>query len=348
MPEFTRYAYLQTLISIYSTRLLTQQQFIHLLKQPLEEILLSLEKKGLENIIIKLSQSKFKLLPAGNMDNLFLAVLLKDAQAIIHSISGFEREFLVYWMRRFELQNIKTIIRGKSLRRPVDKISAELTQLGEFSILPVDELLKADNIQDILKQLSATAYSSIARYGSANLEHKADVFTIETTINHEYFAGLHKRFRMLHKNEQNFMKSILGKMIDQTNLIWLLRYRLFYGLSSSHTYFLLAPGGRYLNSNNLVQLCKIRKLDQLYDLLPNGIGSLIDGLDSIHQIELSLEKDIIRVASVILKATKFSMTNAFAYLLLREKQLSQLHALFKGKLLYLSDSEIAYAVGEHL
>lgn len=346
MLKMARYAYLQTLVSIYSTRLLSHEQFIHLLKQPIEKILFALKNKGLENITNKLSQSKLTLLPAGNMDNLFLSVLLNDAQLIIRSLLGIERDFFVYWMRRFELQNIKTILRGKSLQHPMEQISNELTQLGEFSTLPIDALLNAETIPEILKQLETTPFAAIARYGSENFEQNKDVFTIETAINHQYFAGLKKQLNLLDENEQNMLHSLLGRIIDQTNLIWLLRYRLSYGFSSSHSYFLLASGGLYLNNKSLIQLSQIKNLDQLYSLLPHQVGSIIKGLDSIHQIELSLEKDIIRIARSILKTRIFSLTHAFAYLVLREKQLALIHALLKGKLLHLSDSEIAYAVGE--
>ncbi len=348
MLKIAHYAYLQTMITIFSKRLLNYAEFSALIQQPIEEILPTLKNKGLDNIIQKLTQSHFKLLPAGNMDNLFLSVLLDDARSIIRSLSGYERDIFIYWIRRFELKNIKTILRGKSLQRSKEEVLAELTPLGHFTILPVDVLLNADNIAEILTLLEKTPFASIARYGSKSFEQKQDVFTIETALNHQYYTGLNKQLRVLSDEEQSLLQPLLGRIIDQTNLIWLLRYRLCYHLSPSHSYFLLVSGGYYLNSKILVQLSQITKLDQLYSMLPNEIGSLIKHCESIHQVELSLEKDIIQYAGNMLKESVFSLTHAFAYLVFREKQLSQLHALFKGKLLHLSDNEIAFAIGDSL
>jgi V/A-type H+/Na+-transporting ATPase subunit C len=346
MLKVAHYAYLHTQITIFSKRLLSCAQFSSLVKQPITKILPTLENKGFEKIIKKLSESSLKLLPAGNMDNLFLSVLLKDARSIMRSLTGFERDFFIYWMRRFELQNIKTILRGKSLQRPKNKILSELTPLDNFSTLPIDELLNADNIPEILTQLEKTPYAAIARYGSENFDKKQDVFTIETAINHQYFTGLKYQFNMINDDDKCLLQPILGRIIDQTNLIWLLRYRLKYNLSSSHTYFLLISGGLYLNSNYLILLSQIEKLEQIFPILPPQINLLLNDADSIHKIELILEKDINRAARLLLKSNSFSFAHAFTYLLLREKQLSQLHALLKGKLLHLTDDEIAFALGE--
>jgi V/A-type H+-transporting ATPase subunit C len=346
MLRAAHYAYLQTLVAIFSKRLLSDLQFTGLVKQPLKEILPRLKNNGLENIIIKLTQSHYRPLPAGNMDNLFLSILLDDAQSIIRSLSGREREFFIFWIRRFELQNIKTILRGKSLQRPKEQILSELTPLNQFSVLPIDELLNADNITDFLHQLEKTPFASIAYYGSKNFEQKRDVFTVETAINHQYFTVLNDKLNDLSNDDQSLLQPLLGRIIDQTNLIWLLRYRLIYHLSSSHTYFLLVSGGLYLHPKILIQLSQIKELHQIHDLLPNKIKLLLKESDSIHQIELSLERDLIKTAYSMLKTTPFTLAHAFTYLILREKQLSQLHTLFKGKLLDLTDTEIAFAVGE--
>jgi len=345
MHKMAYYAYLQTLITIFSKRLLSFAQFSRLIKKPVNEILPELKNTGLENIIKKFHQSQLKLLPAGNMDNLFLTVLLNDSQSIIRSVSGYERDFFIYWIRRFELKNIKTILRGKSLQRSKQHILSELTPLSNFCILPVDALLNADNIPEILNQLENTPFASIARYSSKNFSNKQDVFSIETAINQQYFAGLNNQLKQLNTEEQSLLHPLLGRIIDQVNLIWLLRYRLSYALSSSHSYFLLVSGGLYLNSRTLVQLCQLKQLDQLYSLLPVEISALIEDCKTIHEIELRLEKDIINQANKQLKTSPFSLTHAFAYLVLREKQLSQIHALLKGKLLSFSDSQISYAIG---
>jgi len=345
MLNVARYSYLHTLVTIFSQQLISTPQFLKILKLPIEEIVIALENRGLDNIIKNLSQSQFKLPPAGNMDNLFLSALLKDAQSLIRSLTGIERDFFIYWVRRFELQNIKTILRGKSLQCSSDQIRGELTQLGNFSTLPVEELLSTDDIPEILNLLKNTPFSAIARYSSDNFEQKQDVFSVETSINHQYFNGLEKRLRMLNKQEQNTIHPILGRIIDQINLIWILRYRLNYQLSASHTYFLLASGGFHLNSNDLIRLSQIEKFEQVFAMLPQKLAVLIDHADSIHTIELCLEKKIIELAQSLLRNTQFSLTQAFLYLVIREKQLFQIHALLKGKLLQLADKDIQFAMG---
>jgi len=348
MQKVANYAYLHTLTTILSDQLFNTSEFSRLLKLSLEEIVKNLDNCGLSSILIKLKQSNYQLLPAGNMDNLFLSVLLNESRSIIRSLTGTERDFFTYWMRRFELQNIKTILRGKSLECSPEQIQQELTDLGDSAVLPVEELLNSDEIPEILNQLQNTPFSAIARYSRENFEQKQDVFTVETSINYQYFNGLDKRKKLLDKQERDLLQPVLGRIIDQINLVWILRYRLNYKLSASHTYFLLAPGGLYLNSTKLIQLSQIEKFEQLSTQLPENLQQFVQEGWSIHQIELCMEQKILEVTFSLLKATQFSIVKAFAYLIIREKQLAQIHALLKGKLLNLTDEEIVFAMGEVL
>jgi len=238
MQKIAHYAYLQTMIMIFSKRLLNYAEFSNLVRQPFEEILPALNNKGLDNIIKNLTQSHFKLLPAGNMDSLFLSVLMDDSRSIIRALSGYERDIFIYWIRRFELKNIKTIIRGKSLQHSKEDLLSELTPLGQFAVLPIDELLNADNIPEILSLLEKTPFASIARYGSKSFEQKQDVFTIETAINHQFFTGLNDQLKDLSDEEQSLLQPLLGRIIDQTNLMVITLSFVISFITFTHLFFI--------------------------------------------------------------------------------------------------------------
>lgn len=376
MSRMARYSYLNTLIAILAQSLFSPRQISQLLPQSLQQLSETLQNRGLANVLEPLSQAGNRLLPAGNMDNLFLSVLLNECRSITRAVSGKEQVFFKDWVRRFELQNIKTILRGKSLNHSVEKIRNELTHMDSFSVLPIDELLHCDDINEILALLNKTPYAAIAGYSQLHYEQKQDLFSVEASINWQYYNGLEKKLRLLASNDKNQIQPLFGAFIDQINLTWLLRYRLIYKLSASHTYFLLVPGGRYLKPAQLMALSRVDSLTQIFPILPENLRQQLRcdksklqqltqkqsnqpleastkpqpsaEVDNILLIEQCLESHYLQQAYQVLKMQSFSLAKAFAYLLIREKQLFQIHALLKGKLLNLADAQIALAMGEGL
>jgi V/A-type H+-transporting ATPase subunit C len=345
MLKQAHYAYLQTWVSLARQRLWSKTALLALCQQPLAEILPQLANQGLDDIIAQLRHNQLQLLPAGNMDALFLAVLLKEGRSMVRALTGEEREWVIYWLQRFDLQNIKAILRGKSLQHTREQISDKLIPVPYFSHLPLQALLNAEDINETLRQLEHSTFATIARHSRESFTQQPDVFTIETAINHQYYVGLVKRVQKLPTEERARLHRLLGQLLDPINLIWLLRYRLDYGLSASHSYFLLVGGGWQLTAEALTRLVQIESFAQLPELLPPKMRAVLANSPSIQVCELRLEQELMTQANQFLRQTPFGVGHVLAYLLLREKQLKHIHALLKGKLLHLPDEQIRFAIG---
>jgi V/A-type H+-transporting ATPase subunit C len=274
-----------------------------------------------------------------------IKILINEAAVLERSLTGTEREFLAHWMRRFEIINLKTIIRGKLTKCSPDAILKELVDLGPMAALPVNDLVHTEDITELLRRLEISQYADLARQARRVYEESHDLFSLEATIDRHYFAGLAKRVNALPDVERRRLRPLSGILIDQTNLTWLLRYRFAYELAPPHAYFLLAPSGYHLDTRVLLMLVQLASFDEVIQKIPPPLGGLLKGADTVIAAEAVLEREVERVAWSILRYSTFNLARAFAFLLLREKQILLIHIVAKGKQLQLDEGLVRVAAG---
>jgi V/A-type H+-transporting ATPase subunit C len=283
-------------------------------------------------------------LNGAELEHRLIAHLLNEAEDLIRPLTGVRRDLLTHWLRRFEISNLKAIIRGKLARQTNAYIREQLLDLGPASRLPTEELLGTEDAAELLRRLEPTPYGDIARQARAIYEEHQDLFAVEAAIDRSYFAALDKRLNNLTPEDRRDMRPLFGAIIDQINLVWLLRYRFVYGLAPPHAYFLLSPGGYRAGSRELLELVKLGGLQDALRRIAALIGEATSEAPTLRQMEARLEALATRTAHYVLTHTTFNLARAVAYLWLREKQLLRIHAALKGQMLKLSSATIRLAV----
>ena len=130
---------------------------------------------------------------------------------------------MIYWLRQIENRNIKTILRGKAMLRSSRDIESKLFDLGTFTSLPIDDLMHAEDVSEVLRQLEKTCYASLAYYTHEQYEQQKDIFNLETSVDQQFFIGMLRRVNMLESHDKAQMHPLLGRIIDQMNLVRLLQ-----------------------------------------------------------------------------------------------------------------------------
>lgn len=345
MSSASQYAYLHSLVAVLAENLVTDSALDAMIDQPLAHYSPLLLNADLSMLAQHVSENEKVLFTPGQLETFLLHDFMQKSARIVRALSGIPRALIAYWIRRFEVGNIKVMLRGKMEARPNAMIKAELTDLGSASTLSFDELLRTEDVNELLRCLENTHYAAIAKFARSHFEKEHVLFTLETAVDRQYYIGLMSRVGHLESNEYLRLRLLIGQLIDQINLIWLLRYRLVYDLTPSHTYFLLTPGGYYLPGKSLSRLATIDHFEQLFHFLPVELKLLLAPCQTIHDIEIKMDSIILKTAQRILQTETFSLARALAYLVLRERQLYKIHAIIKGKLLNLKAGQIRQAVG---
>ncbi|WP_006786100.1 V0D/AC39 family V-type ATPase subunit [Thiorhodospira sibirica] len=334
-----RYAFLDTRISILSERLIQPAMFTAFLHTPESEQRAWLGAIGVDY------QPGTPFDPQ-RLERAMNAALLRDVDQIIRPLDGEAREFFKHWAHRFELSNLKFIIRGRLHGQTPQSIKQELVTLGQHERLPIDQLLAAEDIQELLRLLEQQShYAEIARQARRALEEHHDAFILEATIDRHFFAGLSKLAQHYKGAGHALLRELVGDLIDRVNLMWLLRYRFTYGLQPAEAYYLLVPTTGRLRSETLLAMAEADSFAQMRPLLPRHLAQWIGEAEHINDIHRHAKRGAHHRAEAILRRTRFNPARALAYLMLRESNLNRLASVIRGYALQLDTAHIAHAVG---
>ncbi len=324
MSAAARYAYLHTRVSLLAGRLLPRDTLNTLMDQTLEEQRQTLKPFNLPVPTVDRSLDEKAL------EQALVTQLVNEAQGLARPLTGSAREMIAYWMRRFEMANLKAIMRAMVSGQPAADIRGDLRDLGPMAALPVESLVHAEDTAELLRRLEQSAYADMARQARDIYQEQREVFAVEAALDKEYFTGLSKRANALPDEEGRDLRRLTKVYIDQMNLIWLLRYRHVYAMEPAHTYYLLVPAGQYLDSKVLLSLVQLGGIEEVVQQLPAPLARLMTGVRSIPEVEAVMRRETARVARCALDYTTFNLARPCAYLLLREWQLWQIQGALKG------------------
>lgn len=327
------FAYFDARVSLYARQLLDVHQLDRFIDQP--------ENGARDSGFRPDEPTQY----SGELDQSNVTILLSELAVLIRPLSGAARELLNYWAHRFELGNLKTIIRGKMAGQPRPLIEGQLQDMGAFTSLPVDDLLRSDTPAELLRRLEQTPYAEIASQARHLLEQGEALFALDAALDRRYFAGLARRSRSTDSGPAHPLRAIIGCMIDRVNLVWLLRYRFAYNLSPAQAYYLLIPASHRLLPQQMQQLAQRATFDDAISSLPHPFDMILEGVRNATEATLRMEKENWRIADAILRHSNFNVARALAYMMLRERDLRRLRAIACGRSMQMGGDSIRAALG---
>lgn len=298
----------------------------------LEDVLRLLLNTGYEAQATRLLESGTTLGGAEMMLAYSLIEAYQRAAGLFHS----ERARLLEQMaRRFELDNLKTILRGKVRGEPQDAVRSVLWPLGSLSRLPTQELLLARDIDDVAAILRDTDYgqvllNSLPRYTSEN-----SLFPVEVALDLHYYRRLWEAVEKLSGQDRVVVGRMMAVRYDLLNIDWVIRYRLNYGLSPEEIYNYTLPFARFIDGETVRRAASAEGIDGIVATLPEPYHSLLAEPASlpnpVERSALVMQRYMVEVARSALAGYPFHLGVAVSYLWLKEAEVHDLRAVFEGK-----------------
>lgn len=332
-------AYLNTRVTLFSSRLWAAENFSQLIETSAEDMADALGARGLPQLA-----AGFDTLDHRSLEQRIIARLLEETTVLIRPLTGVQRDFLTYWTERFEVTNVKTLLRGKMTGERPAALLGRLTPMGSFGRLDIQDLAHAEDVTELLRRLEAGPYAAIVRQARRAFEESHDPFILDAALDRGYYEGLAQRALPLEAAAGSSFRRLMGALIDRINLVWLLRYRFNYGLPPAQVYFLLV-GSRYsLSSARLRELAALASIDDVLAALPSPLRESLHGIDEIPRVFARMERAAAASADKVLRSGAPAIARAFAYLLRRERDLRAVRAVLRGRLLGLPAADIRLAM----
>ncbi len=346
--------YLDTRVSLFRHHFWNDRQYAELIVAPDAEIAQRLSKRGLPELAMgyqkeatgELVTELATALPTDSLETRLVRQLLAETRILIRPLAGDARQFLRYWISRFEISNVKTLIRAKLAgERPAD-LATRLVDMGPFTRLDAEHLMHAEDATELLRRLEQSPYAEIVRHARQAFEESRDPFLLDATLDRSYHEGLAQRAHQPAIDAAT--AELVADLIDRTNLIWLLRYRFNYGLPPAQVFYLLASGGHRLRTERLRDLVARPDLAAVLAGLPLAMGKSLANATDLAEVAARLELEGARQAEKVISAGAAPLARAFAYLILRERNLRKLRAILRGRHLRLPVNAISQAIGQEV
>jgi V/A-type H+-transporting ATPase subunit C len=327
MSSLRSQAYLKTRVGVFAGRLFSPADIARFKAMSLEQLGQALDLQPIFEESLEQSQ-KSRL-----VEKTLLSRILFELSVLLRPASGTTRSLLLYWPRKYELYNFKTLIRGKLNDLDMEQIRDNLHQLPENIGLPHESLLQAENVLEMLRQLEQGPYAVIASQARKVYEEKNEAFSLDAAIDRLYYTGMMHHLNITNSSDKHGAKQLIGVMIDRQNILWLMRYRLVYRFSSSEAYYLLIPTGGRIQRDSLMVLANLDTLEAIVEQLPPPFREQLLNVRDITQARQRLDTFVGLEMRKLVRHSPDAMISALAYLIAREIDLRVIYAIIQGKLL---------------
>jgi V/A-type H+-transporting ATPase subunit C len=337
-------AYLNTRVSLFSGRLWRDDDLDALVSVPDDAVADTLALRGLPQLAAGYDSLGGKQQDSRSLEQRIIAQILDETRVMLRPLSGSARSFLTFWTARFEISNVKTLLRSKMTDERPAAVLARLIPMGAFGRLDNQDLAHAEDVGELLRRLEAGPYAGIVRHARRAFEQSHDPFSLDAALDRAYYEGLTVRAQPLEETVGAPFRGLMANLIDRINLVWLLRYRFNYKLPPAQVYYLLV-GSRYsLSGTQLQQLAGQDSLEAVLAALPPAWQVRLHGATDIPGVFARMEYAAAEQAQRVLHSPAAAIARSFAYLILRERDLRAVRAVLRGRHLGLADTDIRQAL----
>lgn len=329
-------AYLRTRLAIMTANLLGRERLMALTQLPLDDLA---RDTGFDAVTGNNDATRL-----ANFERTLMQKWLDELGALLRPLDGPARRLLTQWASRYELLNIKALVRGKIGQLPTEEIERSLFLLPGFLSLNHEELLNTDSVPELLRHLQKTRYRGLATQALRQYEERPDPFLLDATLDQQFYSDLIHRAQQLGGDDRTETVNLIGRIVDRHNLVWSLRYRFNYGLQPSEVLYLAIDGGRVLNRPLLQQVLQSETLAEALRLLPANLLGHGAMPEQITNIEVAMRTDLADYAARAMRRSPSAITSVLAYLVLRHHEITALYAIVHARIHGLADDVLHEAL----
>ncbi len=257
------YAYATARIKSKKSLLLTNDNYPKLLMMDLNEIGRFMGETQYKTEMAELASkySGVDLIELGTSRN-----LAHTYRSIIGFCSGDLKEIVAGYLRRWDMWNIKTILRGKYSNATVEEIQEDLVPAGTLSEEDLNALLAIDSMSEIIETSARKLSIQVPADITLSLERDGNLAAVEDYLDFVYYQRLLASIDPNKKSDSQFL-SFVKREIDIVNLRTLLKLKMDNMAGDKIKVYFIEGGSNELSIAELNRLAGIEIFDNLVDEL---------------------------------------------------------------------------------
>ncbi len=253
----------------------------------------------------------------------------------IHAAPLQTRSLLEHLFRHFELDNLKAILRGIMTGSAWEEVRYVLFPLGTATVLPGETMLEAGNVAAASEQLSQTTYYSTLSHALQRFTSEQSLFPLEVALDLDHWRKLWESVNKLPVEDRASALSIIGPLVDMTNLMWAVRYRVYHQLSEEEIINYTLPFGYHLRDDKIRAVAAGSDIANIVEELYPGLEDVSDLLQhpewGLSRLEIRLQRTLAERCRGAFTSYPFQISLELAVLLLIEMEIQDLTAIIEAK-----------------
>ena len=339
---FSPYIYVCTRMRVRKAKLIPREEYMRMLNMSLPEITRVIQETQYRQEIDELSSvfSGIDLIEVALSWN-----LAKEYQKILEITPGNLKQFTQAYLRRWDIQNILTILRGRTQGEKAGKIKEILVPAGSLDRTDLDRLLAEESPERIIEALKGNRIYPLLMREYPAAKESGSFSRMENELYKQFFSEIIAEAKSGIKGGNQFLDFIRFD-IDIRNIKTLFRLRRDTFEEDAREMYI---SGGVLSSTDFADLNALQDQGEFIESLKGKIRNnlLIELLDElktekkIHDVETRLTRVQLEQMERISKRNPFSIHPILVYLEKKKYEVFNLRALARGKESRLPSERIA-------
>jgi len=342
MQELTKYAFANAKIRAMLSYLIDEDFFSRLWEATdIYELRDALKETAYKDVMEKIT--------SGTIDLATLEKELLRRDLNIHRKVSFflntknEKELIFLLIQRFELEELKVILRIWNKKIPVDKLEDYLLAQRINYDIDFKKLILCQNIEEVILLLDETPYKKPLIKAREKFKERNSIFYLEAGLDIDYYQRLLGAVEKLSSLDRQVARKILGIEIDIENINWLLRLRKYHSLGIGEILDWVIPGGERIDKDNIRSLYATNGLAKVIEGVALGPYAHIKNLmeQNVYLIENFLYDVLHSQIRKVLAGFPFTIGTILGYLILEHKETRNIISLFYAKGLSIKKEDLS-------
>lgn len=273
-----------------------------------------------------------------DFQRLLINELINEFSGFRNHISGPGADLLDWTLVRFQVENLKVLIRICLTKIPFEEVNEHLISLPKEFALNTQELAKADSPADFVRLVPrGLLQENLEKALEIYREHPQSFF-FEVALDCGYFKGLVARTEELLVEDREIIRPMVYQEADIFNLMLIARGKFYYGLTPKILQPFYVPGTRIPRALFASMLCDTdlstsvnrvaeRVLDgEPFQYGPKGGSIIIDA----SALEGLAWKRFFRLANLAFRQSHMGLAAIIGYIGLRRVEAANLITISEG------------------
>jgi len=215
-----KYSEIMPKVAIEKLKLIGMDDLVCLIGKDLESISSALLESPYREEVSSLSKDKVSSL---SLEKALLSNYVKTIESLIEASVGDIRGILEAVLKKFEVSNVKTMLRAVKAKMDVDEAMNHIVPVGSQEKRYGAILARSKGIEDLADSLSDVEYGLALKNVLIELKETSDLLPMEISLDRVAYEEILRSIEKLRGLDKTIARNILGIEIDALNIKIILR-----------------------------------------------------------------------------------------------------------------------------